>query len=122
MKLKRQGFYKEMPHGEKSDPSILQFIRERGEIDEDRIYKYLKEGIVLVACGGVVEDIINSCNGIAGCPDILTDGIWVWPGDLAYYVKRYHLKLDIDFIKTMRDSNWHIKNISNLDCDDLEIV
>lgn len=30
MKLKRQGFYKEMPHGNKSAPSILQFIREGG--------------------------------------------------------------------------------------------
>ena len=40
MKLKRQGFYKEMPYGDQSDPSILQFIRERGEIDEDKIYQY----------------------------------------------------------------------------------
>lgn len=122
MKLKRQGFYKEMPYGNQSDPSIMQFIRERGEIDEDKIYQYLKKGIVLVACGGIVKDIINPDNGIAGCPSILTDGIWVWPGDLAYYVKRYHLELDKDFIQTMRDNSWHIKDITNIDYDDWDIV
>ncbi|MBD5394301.1 MAG: hypothetical protein HDR71_08510 [Lachnospiraceae bacterium] len=122
MKLKRQGFYKEMPYGDQSDPSILQFIRERGEIDEDKIYQYLEKGIVLMACGGIVKDIINPDNGIAGCPDILTDGIWVWPGDLAYYVKRYHLELDKNFIQTMRDNNWHIKDITNIDYDDWDIV
>lgn len=122
MKLKRLGFYKEMPHGDKNDPSIFQFIREKGEMEEERIYQYLKEGIVLIACAGVVEDIINSSNGIAGCPDMLTDGTWLWPGDLAYYVKNYHLELDRDFIKTMRYNNWHIKYISNIDYDNLDIV
>ncbi len=122
MKLKRQGFYKEMPHGDKNDPSILQFIREKGEIEEERIYQYLKEGIVLISCGGVVEDIINPYNGIVGCPDMLTDGIWLWPGDLAYYVKKYHLKIDKDFIKTMRNNNWHIRYIPIIDYDNLDIV
>ena len=122
MKLKRQGFYKEMPYGNQNDPSILQFIRERGEVDEDKIYQYLEKGIVLMACGGIVKDIINPDNGIAGCPDILPDGIWVWPGDLAYYVKRYHLELDKDFIQTMRDNSWHIKDITNIDYDDWDIV
>ena len=122
MKLKRQGFYREMPHGDKDDPSILQFIREEGESDEDKIYQYLSAGIIVVTCGGVVKDIINSNNGTAGCPDMLTDGIWLWPGDLAYYVKKYHLKLDEDFIKSMSNNGWHIKNIPSIDYDNLEII
>lgn len=122
MKLKRQGFYKEMPHGDKNDPSILQFIRDEGDLEEHNICQYLNEGIVVSACGGVVKDIINSNNGIAGCPNILTDGIWLWPGDLVNYVKKYHLKLDKNFIKSMRDNDWHIKDILDIDYDDLEIV
>jgi len=121
VKLKRQGFYKEMPHGDKNDPSILQFIRDEGDIEESRICQYLEEGTVVIACGGIVKDIVNADNGIAGCPNMLTDGIWLWPGDLAYYVKRYHLKVNKDFIKSMRDNNWHIKDIPNIDYDNLEI-
>lgn len=119
MKLKRQGFYKEMPHGRESDLSIQKFVRKKGNAEEDKIYQYLKEGIVLAACGGVVKDVINPDNGIVGCPDMLTDGEWLWPGDLAYYVKNYHLQLDREFIKTMKNNNWHV---SNIDYDELENI
>ena len=122
MKLKRQGFYREMLHGDKGDPSILQFIRDKGELDEDKIYRYLKAGIIVVACGGIVKGIVDSNNGIAGCPDMLTDGISLWPGDLAYYVKKYHLKLDEDSLQSMRDNEWCIKNIPSIDYDNLEII
>lgn len=30
MKLQRLGFYNEMPHGDKNDPSILKSVREGG--------------------------------------------------------------------------------------------
>ncbi len=42
MKLKRQGFYKEMPHGRESDLSIQKFVREKGDAEEDKIYQYLQ--------------------------------------------------------------------------------
>ncbi|MBD5461989.1 MAG: hypothetical protein HDR24_02845 [Lachnospiraceae bacterium] len=122
MKLRRVGFYKEMPYGNKNDPSILKFIREKEELEEEKICNYLEEGIILVACGGVVKDIINPNNGFVGCPDMLTDGIWIWPGDLTYYVKKYHLELGRDFIQTMKDNDWQIKNVPDINYDDLEIV
>ena len=122
MKLQRLGFYNEMPHGDKNDPSILKSVREGGELEEEKIINYLKGGMVLVACGGVTKDVINPDNGISGCPDMLTDGIWLWPGDLAYYVKKYHLELDKNFIKTMMNNNWQVKEIPELDFDNLEIV
>lgn len=83
-----------MPHGDESDPSIYEFIDKNEKPESDNICNYLKAGSVLVAYGGVTQDIINPQNGSAGCPDILTDGIWLWPGDLVYYVKQYYLKLD----------------------------
>ena len=120
MKLRRQGFYREMPHGNEDDPSILLYIRDKSD-KEERIYQYLNEGIVLVSCGGIVEDVVNPDNGVAGCPDILTDGVWMWPGDLAYYVKKYHLELGKEFVQGMEDGGWHIRNISGIDYDNLQI-
>ncbi|MGW4545355.1 hypothetical protein ACWEN4_03135 [Streptomyces violaceorubidus] len=29
---------------------------------------------------------------------LLTDGVWLWRDDLAYYVDRYHLALPGDFV------------------------
>lgn len=121
MKLKRQGFYKEMPHGKRDDPSIFNFIQKKENDDEEKILNYLKQGIVLVACGGVVNDIIEPDNGIAGCPDMRTDGTWLWPGDLPYYVKKYHIILDPQFIKTMRKNEWRIIDSSQIDFDDIEV-
>lgn len=40
MKLRRQGFYREMPHGNEDDPSIFLYIRDKGD-KEERIYQYL---------------------------------------------------------------------------------
>lgn len=121
MKLKRQGFYKEMPHGKSGDPSIFEFIQNKESINEEKIVSYLKQGIVLVSCGGVVNDIINPDDGIAGCPNMMTDGTWVWPGDLAYYVKKYHIQLEAEFIKTMQKNKWTVIDSSQIDFDDIEI-
>lgn len=89
MKLKRQGFYRELPHGEKC-PSILDYTDKVNQKKAEKIFQYLNEGKVLVACGGITIDVINPENGFASCPELKTDGIWVWPGDLPYYVKKYH--------------------------------
>ena len=37
-------------------------------------------------------------------------------------IRHYHLALDKAFIETMKDSNWHIKDISNIDYDNIEII
>lgn len=121
MQLLRQGFFKEMPYGEEDDPSIFDFIQKEEETEKERICQYLEEGSVLAACGGIVPDIINPQHGVAGCPNIVTDGIWIWPGDLVYYVKEYNLRLDEEFIRTMRENNWHVKNPVNISIEDFEI-
>ena len=46
MKLRRQGFYREMPHGSDDDPSIFLYIRDKGD-KEEGIYQYLKEHVVV---------------------------------------------------------------------------
>lgn len=122
MKLKTIGIFKEMLHGSECDPSIFEFIQPNASEGEDKIINYLRSGIVIVACGGIVTDVINPENGLAGCPELKTDGIWVWPGDLEYYVKHYHLKLDEEFVKTMCKNNWRVCNMINIDYDNLEIV
>lgn len=122
MKLKAVGYFKEMLQGNESNPSIYDFIQLEANEYEEKMIEYLNSGVVIVACGGVVMDIINSDNGFAGCPDLKTDGIWAWSGDLAYYVKQYHLKLDEAFVMTMKKNNWCINDNIDIDFDDIEVV
>ena len=104
MILKRHGYYKEMPYAEPSDPSIFDSIGKKNP-EKDKICRYLNNGFILAACGGVTNDIINPKNGVIGTPDEMTDGQWIWPRDVAYYVQNYDLQLNPVFIDHMRSKN-----------------
>jgi hypothetical protein len=41
---------------------------------------------------------------------LLTDGDWLWPSVLLYYVFQYHLQIDADFIDHARANQWIIKS------------
>lgn len=122
MNIKRQGFFREMPHGEDSDPSIRNRI---GKIDSKivkKVCKYLENGIKVISCAGTVDDIIKPERGTAGIPSILTDGIWYWPGDLAYYVKNYNVSLSSEFIETMQKNDWKILlKVDDIDFNNLSV-
>ncbi|MCF0136656.1 MAG: hypothetical protein HUJ69_09605 [Lachnospiraceae bacterium] len=116
MNLIRQGYYKEMPYAEYADSSILDFIGKANPEEIEKICGYLNSGIVLITCCGTSTDVIRPENGIAGTPSVLTDGKWVWPGDLGYYVRNYRLALAPEFISDMRDTNWTL-NLKETDVD-----
>ena len=108
MNLITIGYYKEMPHGNQTDPSIKDFVGKEDKALAAKISSYLSSGISLAVTPGIVNDVIDPDKGIAGSPTAYTDGTWVWPGDLAYYVMNYRLKLPDEFTKTMQENNWTI--------------
>lgn len=106
MNLKRIGFYCEMPHGKENDPSIKDCISSIEISGKKEICNYLNNGIMLAACFGMETDVINPDAGFSGCPCYLTDGTWVWPGDLIYYVEKYNLQLPKEFLDFMEGNNY----------------
>ena len=96
-------------------PSLRELISDTPQTDESRILSYLGQG---VDCGiyndpGMVFDVLQPGKRIDGSvflefvqdsrrryPHImLTDGSWVWPGVLLYYVAVYHLSLPERFLR-----------------------
>jgi hypothetical protein len=107
--LKRVGFYKEMPHAEATDPSIFDYIHSSISSEEiSKICSYLAKGTIIMSCCGTSSDIVDESKGIAGVPSMITDGTWLWPGDLVYYVQNYHLKLSEAFIEHMKANGWDV--------------
>jgi hypothetical protein len=49
---------------------------------------------------------------IIGSPDIMIDGVYAWPGDLPFYVRRYHVRLRDDFVAHMRANGWTVPPLS----------
>lgn len=115
MNVKTVGYYKEMPHRIETTDSIYDFINKEKQERIKSICKYLDSGLELIVSPGVTEDIIEPLNGNSGTTSTFTDGIWLWPGDLSYYVRNYRLKLPDDFITTMKNNNWKV----NISLDDL---
>ena len=95
------GYFKEMPDGSPSDPSIKDYINKGTSSLIDKICAYLDNGIPLIFSPGTALDVIDETKGVAGSPSILTDGKWAWSGVLSYYVKNYNLQLDDKFIETI---------------------
>ncbi len=125
MNLVRTGYFKEMPHAETTDPSIRNFIGKSivNDTESELVYNYLRHAPVLAACTGFASDVVNPDKGVSGVPSCMTDGVWVWPGDLAYYVDNYSLKISDEFLKHMKSRNWDPSfDVSALDFDNLNII
>lgn len=106
MELSTIGYYNEMPHGQAQDPSMREFIKQEDPEQVEAICHYLRQGTMLVASPGETTDVLDPEKGFSGTASAYTDGKWVWPGDLAYYVETYLLRIPDDFRETMIENNW----------------
>ena len=106
MKLRAIGFFREMSQGKETDPSIYDFVKKGDPSLVEKICNYLSNGTTLIVSPGITLDILDEAAGVAGTGSSCTDGIWLWPDDLAYYVRKYNIALPDDFINTMKFNNW----------------
>lgn len=99
MQANLMGFFRDLPHGFPEQPSITDSIQEAPLPFEDKIVSYLASGHPVVATAGVVYDILDKSDEKVICSlKLLSDGSWVWPSDLAYYVAKYHVRLPEEFL------------------------
>ncbi|MBQ8708583.1 MAG: hypothetical protein IJ523_10895 [Succinivibrionaceae bacterium] len=127
MNLKSVGFYREMLQGKETDPSIHDVVRKGDPALIENICNYLRKGTLVILSPGVTMDIFDEKTSISGTGSAYTDGIWLWPDDLAYYVHKYNIALPDDFIKTMKNNNWKNPSydidlsIEEITVDDIEL-
>jgi hypothetical protein len=110
-----------LKHGDEDGTSIKTLMSDTAGENEAEQVHYLENGAVFIACAGVVKDVLNSSNGVIGSPHILTDGVWAWPKDLAYYVQKYHVKLPDEFIQHMKNNRWNPPAEMEIDMSGLEM-
>jgi hypothetical protein len=133
MKMPRTvGFFSELRHGFPEAGSLRQSVSDTPSPNEDLVVRYLDQGIRWCIClGGDCHDVLDPENKVieavpprflARGPVILTDGEWVWPGDLSYYVQTYHARLPDEFISHMRDSNWRVPEEDSVDLSQLSMT
>jgi hypothetical protein len=114
-------------------PSMASLVSESPSADEPKLLRYLQCGVFgcffpdpglghdVLAPGKKVDrelprealDADEPDAGPApptavGVSGVFTDGVWLWPGVLAYYVAKYHVRVDPEFIDHARARNWTV--------------
>ena len=108
MNLKSVGYYTETNHGIYNGLSIHDIINLADPELIPQICEYLDSGIPLIVSPGCSEDVFDSTIHIPAGDNAYTDGFWIWPGDLSYYVSKYRLQIPDDFLQTMIRNNWTV--------------
>ncbi|ACY14784.1 hypothetical protein Hoch_2241 [Haliangium ochraceum DSM 14365] len=96
--LLKVGWFHELEHCDYEGVSLEKARSESPAPDEDRIAAYLDAGHLYIAATGFVEDWFADDEIMIGPPHLLTDGVYVWPADLPYYVRNYHVRLPKAFM------------------------
>jgi len=116
MTLRKYGFFKELEHGD-DEGGELASMRGSALYDpilRERIVRYLESGELLIACPGLARDVLSGGDEVSGCPSVLTDGQWAWPGDLAYYVRKYDVPISQQMLQSMQSNGWVIPIIEDV--------
>ncbi len=116
--LMKLGFFIELD--EKSSIALL--MNSRGNLDigiKNKVIIYLKSGFGIYAIPGIAVDFLDKNRSVIGPPNIYTDGIWTWTEDVLFYVEKYSIGLPDIFIETMKNNNWTVPEIKNIN--DLKI-
>ena len=66
---------------------------------------YLEKGATLVASPGIRRSFIDQ-KEIAGSSSIRTDGLWIWPSTLPYYLRKAKPPLPDEFRKRVKGYNY----------------
>ena len=86
--------------------SLRELASPQPQPHEDKIIEYLTTAPNYCAMGKAVGDVLNPQEDVALFPGTNTDGLYFWPMELAYYVRKYHVRLPQDFIARMAALNW----------------
>jgi hypothetical protein len=120
LSITRVGFFRELRHGQPDGPSLASAKGMLQDPERARIADYLASGTVLATSGRMVDDFFDRGNSKVATLDIRTDGRYVWPGDLAYYVSRYSVELPAAFREHMRQTNYIPRQLEHAELSELE--
>lgn len=106
--LKRVGFFRELRHGQPDGPKLVETVGSSSGMHDVAIVQYLKSGVALMVAPGIVRDVLDPESGPIGSLEILTDGIYAWPSDLAHYVAVHHVRVPFEFVTHAAEHGWKI--------------
>ncbi len=78
------GFFEEIWKDFPNAPTLTDGMATSPYPDEAVLANYLAKGVILMRSTGIARDVLSQEKPVLGSPDVLTDGVWAWPAQLAY--------------------------------------
>lgn len=111
--LQRFGFFSELAHGHQEGGSIREWQQGASYDDQARVAGYLDSGAPLAATSAPAVDVLHPDRPVIGPTTVLTDGEWVWPSDLAHFVRRHGVTVPASFRERMRRVGWLVPTMTD---------
>jgi len=107
MTLQRFGhFYELAPDTQRSEIGKL---RSRLiSTTKQQVLQYLQSGVEAGIVMMVEYDHFTEPEACLGTVALLSDGNWIWPSSLAYYVDKYEVRLPAEFLDNMAKNGWSV--------------
>jgi hypothetical protein len=96
-------------------PSLRDYIGPEGQENEDKIASYLESAASYSGVGKIVGDLLDPNAPAVLFPGRRTDGLYVWPAELAYYVRKYHVRVPRELADRMASLNWRPPTADEID-------
>ncbi len=110
MNISRAGFFRELAHGLPDGESLRDAVTagrsEPSGPQKEKLAEYLWGNTVLAATASMVDDVLDPSLKTVAPLEIVTDGAWVWPRDLAYYVEKYDAVVPLPFVLHIELRGW----------------
>jgi hypothetical protein len=111
MILKKVGFFQGLPYGDPAEDSLKDLVGKFSGPHLAEAIKYLKSGHLLVVAPGISRDYLSGDQKIIGSMAILTDGVYAWPKDIAYYIEKYQIGMSNEFLEHMKGQKWVVPSV-----------
>lgn len=113
--MRNIGFYRELPHGDPAGESIAERKGKGMPQFQEHLAAYLDSGFVIATTGSVVGDVLNPDRSNVGPLAIMTDGSFLWPAELGYYVREYNVAVPAELLSWAQRHSWRAPRISKED-------
>lgn len=77
-------------------------VTERRPYPADAVLRFLRSGIPILAARTLRDDAVDPARRRCVPLTFSTDGEWIWPGELAYYLKVHGIWPEEEFLAYMR--------------------
>lgn len=106
MKIRFLGFFREHPDGNPEDPSLHEYVFQGDPGLRSRVVDYLDSASMLSVSTSTTFDVLSDSKIETGRSATRTDGVWMWPADLSYYVWNYNIRLPDEFLERAAGFDW----------------